>query len=263
MREIKFILPVILACIPFICSDGQVNSNNLDLVFIGNSITQGDDPEKDSPPASSSEYIRTLRGVESVRFLNRGRSGYTTVDFLPAAGGELLNAIFAVREFHTDKSRQLVFSISLGTNDSAEEGPKGSPLHPEEYHFNLKAITDRLLADFPGCIVVYQQPIWYSPNTYNFSRYLKAGLERLQSYFPELQALVREYSQTRPGQVFMGDTRAFGYFKDNYLTDLIPESGNAGTFYLHPNKKGTEALGRFWGDGIYEALVLKRTGKGF
>jgi len=35
----------------------------------------------------------------------------------------------------------------------------------------------------------------------------------------------------------MGDTKAFDYFRDNYLTDLIPESGNAGTFYLHPNKK--------------------------
>jgi hypothetical protein len=141
--------------------------------------------------------------------------------------------------------------------NSITQGPKGSPLWPEEYHFNLKAITDKLLSEFPGCKVIYQQPIWYSPNTYNRSRYLKAGLERLQSYFPELKSLVAEYSITNPCKVFTGDTKAFDYFKENYLTDLIPESGNAGTFYLHPNKKGAESLGRFWGDGIYQALFLK------
>ena len=49
-------------------------------------------------------------------------------------------------------------------------------------------------------------------------------------------------------------SKAFDYFKENYLTDLIPETGNAGTFYLHPNKKGSEVLGKFWGEGIYQAL---------
>ena len=260
MKIFKFLFLVILAGIPFISSDGQISSRHLDIVFIGNSITQGDqpgDPAEESPPVYTAKYIRTLKGVESVRFLNRGRSGYTTVDFLPTPDGELSKVISAVKDFHTDFSRQLVFSISLGTNDSAEEGPRGSPLYPEEYHFNLKAITDRLLDEFPGCKVVYHQPIWYSPNTYNRSRYLKAGLERLQTYFPELNALVTDYSLTNTGQVFMGDNRAFDYFRENYLTDLIPESGNAGTFYLHPNKKGTEALGKFWGDGIYEALFIK------
>ncbi|HOS73204.1 MAG TPA: lipolytic protein G-D-S-L family, partial [Bacteroidales bacterium] len=89
------------------------------------------------------------------------------------------------------------------------------------------------------------------------ARYLKAGLERLQSYFPELQALVKAYSRSHAGRVFMGDVKAFAYFRDNYLTDFIHESGNAGTFYLHPNKKGTDALGKFWSDAIYEALTGK------
>ncbi|NMC38903.1 MAG: lipolytic protein G-D-S-L family [Bacteroidales bacterium] len=260
MHKTRSLFLIILAYIPFICSDGQINSRHLDIVFIGNSITQGDkpgDPAEESPPVYATKYIRTLKGVESARFLNRGRSGYTTVDFLPTPEGELSKVISAVKDFHTDISHQLVFSISLGTNDSAEEGPRGSPLYPEEYHFNLKAITDRLLTAFPGCKVVYQQPIWYSPNTYNFSRYLKAGLERLQTYFPELKALVTDYSLTNPGQVYLGDTRAFAYFRENHLTDLIPEEGNAGTFYLHPNKKGTEALGKFWGEGLYEALLIK------
>jgi lysophospholipase L1-like esterase len=235
----------------------QTGNPNLDIVYIGNSITQGSKQAEETPPAYATKHIRTLNGVESANLLNRGRSGNTTVDFLPTAGGELSKVIEAVRSFHIINSRLLVFSISLGTNDSAEEGPKGSPIWPEEYHTNIKAITDKLLAEFPGCKVIYQQPIWYSETTYNRSRYLKAGLTRLQTYFPELKSLVAEYSQTKPGQVFMGDTKAFDYFKENYLTDFIPETGNAGTFYLHPNKKGSEALGKFWGDGIYQALFVK------
>jgi len=238
----------------------QTENRNPDIVYIGNSITQGSqqaDLAGETPPAFATKHIRTLKGIESANFLNRGRSGNTTVDFLPTAGGELSKVIEAVKSFHTAKTRLLVFSISLGTNDSAEEGPKGSPLWPEEYHTNIKAITDKLLAEFPGCKVIYQQPIWYSETTYNRSKYLKAGLARLQTYFPELKSLVAEYSQTKPGQVFMGDTKAFDYFKENYLTDLIPESGNAGTFYLHPNRKGAEALGKFWGDGIYQVLSVK------
>lgn len=239
---------------------GQELNVNLDIVYIGNSITQGVQlsiPAEEAPPACATKYIRTLKGVISANFLNRGMSGYTTVNFLPTADGELSKVIAAVKSFHTDNRRLLVFSISLGTNDSAEEGPKGSPLWPEEYHTNIKAITDKLMAEFKGCKVVYQQPIWYSTNTYNRSRYLKAGLDRLQSYFPELRSLVSEYTQTNPGHVYMGDTKAFDYFRDNYMTDLIPESGNAGTFYLHPNKKGAEALGKFWGDGIYQALYIR------
>jgi len=255
-KSTSFFLAV-LAFFLFSPSNGQKPTYNLDIVYIGNSITQGvqlDNPDENAPPAFATKYIRTLQGVESARFLNRGKSGYTTVNFLPTPDGELSKAISAVKEFHTDNSRLLVFSIMLGTNDSAEEGPKGSPLYPEEYHFNIKAITDKLLLEFPGCKVIYQQPIWYSPTTYNRSRYLKAGLERLQSYFPELKTLVTEYALSNPGQVLMGDTKAFDYFRENYLTDLIPESGNAGTFYLHPNRKGAEVLGRFWANGLFEAL---------
>ena len=251
---------IFLLALSILPMTGQPTNPNLDIVFIGNSITQGvqlSDAKEESPPAFATKHIRTLKGVESANFLNRGRSGYTTVNFLPTADGELLKVIVAVKEFHADKTRSLVFSISLGTNDSAEEGPRGAPLWPEQYHINIKAITDKLLAEFPGCKVIYQQPIWYSTNTYNRSRYLKAGLERLQSYFPELKSLVAEYSQTSPGRVYMGDTKAFDYFMENHLTDLIPESGNAGTFYLHPNRKGAEVLGKFWGDGIYEALFAR------
>lgn len=237
--------------------NGQTINGNVDLVFIGNSITQGvqlPNPQEEAPPAYATKHFRTLNGIASANFLNRGRSGYTTVNFLPSPEGELSKIIAAVKEFHSGNTRLLVFSISLGTNDSAEEGPRGAPLWPEEYRTNIKAITDELLLSFPGCRIVYQQPIWYSPTTYNRSRYLAAGLTRLQTYFPELKALVASYSQIRPGQVYMGDTKAFDYFMNNYLTDLIPELGNAGTFYLHPNKKGAEVLGKFWAEGIHQTL---------
>lgn len=256
MQKFKLLIPAGLLVAFSLTAAGQAGNKAFDLVFIGNSITQGDG-DNDSPPASTAEHLRSREGVESVRFLNRGRSGYTTVDFLPVRDGELLKIISAVEEFHSDPGRQLVFSIMLGTNDSAVEGPNGAPVSPGQYLFNMKAITDRLLDGFPGCRVVYQQPIWYSPSTYNRARYLSAGLERLQSYFPELKALVNEYSRTHPGRVFMGDIRAFDYFRDNHLTDFIHESGNAGTFYLHPNKKGTDALGKFWCDGIYEVFFGK------
>lgn len=239
--------------------NGQTKEKNcdLDIVYIGNSITQGaqlENSKENAPPATASAYLRLQKGITSVQFINRGRSGYTTVDFLPSADGELSKVIIAARELHTDNSRLLLFSISLGTNDSAEEGPRGSPVSPDAFRRNIQSITGKLLSEFPDCKIVYQQPIWYSPTTYNRSRYLAAGLARLQSYFPELKSLAAQYSRSNPGHVFMGDLKGFNYFRKNYLTDLVPESGNAGTFYLHPNKKGSEVLGRLWGEGIYKSV---------
>lgn len=230
---------------------------DLDIVYIGNSITQGaqlGNPSEEAPPATASEYLRRQTGVGNVSFLNQGRSGFTTLDYLPSEQGALKDVINATRQFHKDSTRLLVFTISLGTNDSAEKGPNGSPVNPPDYQKNLKLISDRLLSEFPECRIVFLQPIWYSPNTYNSSKYMSEGLARLQSYFPELQSLVTFYSALRPGRIFLGDLKGFAYFRNNYLTDLIPESGNAGTFYLHPNKKGANVLGRLWGEAIYHSL---------
>ena len=230
---------------------------NPDIVYIGNSITHGvqlSNPNEEAPPATATKYVASQKGAGTVKFLNRGRSGFTTVDFLPSDSGILKQVIEASRKFHNDAQRLLVFSISLGTNDSAEKGPKGSPVDPVAYSQNLKSIADKLLSEFPGCRIIFQQPIWYSPNTYNGSKYMAEGLARLQSYFPVLKSLVDKYSLSNPGQVFLGDTKAFTYFRKHYLTDLIPEKGNAGTFYLHPNKKGAEVLGDLWGKAIYKCI---------
>lgn len=75
--------------------------------------------------------------------------------------------------------------------------------------------------------------------------------EKLLSYDRKLMA---HYSITHPKQVFPGSTEAFDFFKENYSTHFTPEEGNAGTFYLHPNKKGAEVLGNYWGEAILKAI---------
>lgn len=230
---------------------------DLDIVYIGNSITQGgllEKPQEEAPPATASEYLRHRPGIGNVEFINQGRSGFTTVDYLPSPAGALSEVIAATHQLHSDSQRLLVFTISLGTNDSAETGPNGSPVNPGTYQKNLKSITDKLLIEFPESKIIFLQPIWYSPNTYNSAKYMAEGLARLQCYFPELESLVKNYSQTYPGKVFIGDLKGFAYFRNNYLTDFIPESGNAGTFYLHPNKKGAAVLGKLWSEAIYQSL---------
>jgi len=226
---------------------------NLNIVFIGNSITYGSklsDPQTQAPPVIACQYLRQQPGIGTVAFSNQGHSGFTTVDFLPATGRPFRQVVQAARDF-TDKQALLIFSIKLGTNDSAITGPNGAPVSAEDYEKNLKIITDSLLKQFPGCIVVYQRPLWYSPNTYNGAKYLQEGLDRLQSYFPKLDELASAYALSNPNRVFLGDSDAFAWFKSNYLTDLTPEDGHQGTFYLHPNQKGAFALGTFWGKAVY------------
>jgi len=138
----------------------------------------------------------------------------------------------------------------LGTNDSAIKGPNGAPVAPDAYYDNLKIITDRLIKDYPNCKIIIQQPIWYSPNTYNGAQYLQEGLDRLQSYFPQIKKLVK----TNKHQIFLGDTKAFGYFKNNYQAGLQAENGHQGIFYLHPNQAGAGALGVFWAKAIYKII---------
>ena len=103
----------------------------------------------------------------------------------------------------------LIFTILRVTNDRAISGPNGAPASPAKYYENMKTIVDKLLALYPKCKIVLHRPVWYSPNTYNGAKYLEEGLKRLQSYYPELQALVLDYSKRFPGQVFMGDTDGF------------------------------------------------------
>lgn len=236
---------------------------DLDVVFIGNSITYGanlENPMQEAPPVIASEFLRKSKGVNSVTFSNQGRSGFTTLNYLPSSN-TFTEVVQATRLLHSNLNHTLIFSIMLGTNDSAMEGTLGAPVSKEDYRKNMNAIIDELLKQFPDSRIVLQQPIWYSPNTYNGAKYLAEGLERLQSYFPELESIVKNYSETHKFQVFMGNQKGFDYFRKNYLTDLVPEEGNQGTFYLHPNKKGAAKLARFWAESI-EEQVIKNAPKG-
>lgn len=229
----------------------------LSVVYIGNSITQGvliDHPRRNAPPVKASIYLRKQPGIGEVRYSNQGVSGNTTVDFLPETGTWFPKVKAAADELCRDSWTTLIFSIMLGTNDSAVTGLNGAPVSPEQYDEHMKRIIDELLALYPRALVVIHQPLWYSPTTYNSSVYLEEGLQRLQSYTPRLERLIGYYQEMYPGQVFWGDREGFDYFREHYDTLFVPEEGNAGIFYLHPNLEGAARLGELWGKAIYRVL---------
>jgi len=117
-------------------------------------------------------FIESSAGIGEVRTSNQGHSGHTTLDFLPADGKDAKGVKEAADAF-VSPDRELVFSLMLGTNDSACKGPNGAPMSPATYQANLETITDRLLAAYPRAKVVLQYPVWYSTNTYNSSCYLR------------------------------------------------------------------------------------------
>ncbi|MEO6523198.1 MAG: GDSL-type esterase/lipase family protein [Mucilaginibacter sp.] len=235
----------------------QTTDGYYNIIYIGDSITQAGqvkDAQTYGPAAQSTAYLLKKNIFKNVQFSNQGRSGFTTVDFLPSSKKAYPKVIEAANTFYNEKSATLLFSIMLGTNDSAIKGPNGSPVSPEQYHDNLKTLTDSLFKRYPDCKVIYHNPIWYSDSTHNRSTYLVEGRERLQSYRPQLKLLVNEYKTIHPGQVFLGDKKGFKYFKKHYLTDMNTEKGPSGVFYLHPNQKGSASLGELWGKAIAKAL---------
>ena len=224
----------------------------INIVFVGDSITQGE--EEKAPPVFATAFLEKQWGIGPVKFSNQGVSGATTVDFLPSTGTRFRAVVTAADSFYADKQALLIFSIMLGTNDSAIDGPLGAPVSAGSYKNNMKIIIDRLLKDYPQSMVIIHFPIWYSPNTYNKSKYLQEGLTRLQSYFPVIDELVQNYSKTSPGHVFAGDKKAFSYFKEHHLTHMQGEKGQQGIFYLHPNEKGSNELGSFWAKAISKII---------
>ena len=256
MKDIRKVIGLLL-CMTISCYMMGEEKKNLNIVFIGNSITQGallENPRHEAPPVKAALYLRRQPSVGTVRYSNQGVSGSTTLDFLPQTDLLFPKVVQVADQFKDETWATLIFSIMLGTNDSAITGPNGAPASPAKYYENMKTIVDKLLALYPKCKIVLHRPVWYSPNTYNGAKYLEEGLNRLQSYYPELQALVLDYSKRFPGQVFMGDTDSFDYFKAHYKSELFPEKGNAGTFYLHPNRKGASALGELWGKAVLKAI---------
>lgn len=247
-RLILFLATAVLTAASLLAKD-------VNIVYVGNSITYGarlEDKANDAPPVKASKYISEQRSDINLSFRNCGVSGMTTVNYLPATDTQFPRVVEAARELSANGG-QLIFSIALGTNDSAESRPMGAPVLPQQYYTNMQAIINELLRLFPDCRVVVQSPIWYSPNTYNKAMYLKAGLDRLNTYRPLIPKLVEYYAEVNPGHVFLGDTLVYDAF-ENHPELFDPENGNAGTFYLHPNKEGAALLARYWADAILKAM---------
>ncbi|WP_345953112.1 GDSL-type esterase/lipase family protein [Mucilaginibacter sp. PAMB04168] len=244
------VLLVFVVVCSFIIKDEQ----NLSVVFIGDSITVGSVPRVQSPPRFAGEYLQQQRGIGKVKVANAGISGYTTFNFLP--GSSTYEKVkLAADTIQANTNATLIFSIMLGTNDSAIKGPLGAPLTPANYRANLKTITDSLMARYPYCRVIINYPIWYSDSTANgHSSYLKAGQERVLLYQKQIDTLTNLYKKARPQRVFLGDKKAYQYFKENYLTDFKEQKGPSGVYYLHPNQKGDKALGEFWAKSILRSL---------
>lgn len=221
--------------------------NALNVVFMGDSITQ----ICGVPPICAKEL---QKHGSKVYFSNQGHCGHTTVDFLPN-GQDMTESETAAKKLMSEHPGKLIFSIMLGTNDSANSGPTGAPVSNTDYHANLKKTIDQLLADFPDSKIFIHSPIWYSPNTHNGSDYEGApAADRVKSYFTEIESLVTEYQTSNPNHVFQGDTLAYKYFQTHFKTELNAENGKSGVFYLHPNVAGGASLAKFWEKAIYKGL---------
>ena len=250
------ILPLLFLCNPL--AFGQTPP--LDVVYVGDSITAGatlPNHGTESPGVVCTQVLQAKLAPRVVNDFIYGRSGHTTVDFLPPSTKDFLDLETGAKKLQADHPGELLFSIMLGTNDSAVKGPNGSPVQPQNYKKNLTAIVEQLLADFPGSKVVVHHPIWYSPNTHNSSVYGTEGLARLGNYLPMIDDLVKRDFDLHRGRVFLGDTAAFAYFKTNHEKELTPEKGVEGFFYLHPNVIGATTLGTLWAEAI---LPIETTG---
>ena len=163
-----------------LCAFALREKPSINVVFIGDSITHGTTLKGETPPNYTDSALERSGRFKKVQVANQGISGYTTVDFLPATHKVLSKGLAATDDaFYTDKQALLVFSIMLGTNDSAIKGPTGSPVSPKDYHANLKTIADSLLAAYPNCKIVIHHPIWYSDSTHNRgAAYMQEGQAR-------------------------------------------------------------------------------------
>lgn len=242
---------IVLLSIAFGAEAQSRKARTCNLIFIGNSITEGvlhADKTKTAPPVVAADMVGRMLSSD-VHFRNCGRSGATTVDFLPEQQRDFVRVERAIKEIQSLSYEPIVFSIMLGTNDSANFGPNGSPVSNEDYKRNLMTMIGRIRELAPNAIFVLQRPIWYSPNTHNNSQYLVAGQKRMVDYTNILIEIAIENDD-----IYIGDSDAFDFFQSNHRKYMFAEDGKAGIFYLHPNEAGARKLARFWARGIVGAV---------
>lgn len=222
---------------------------NINLVFIGNSITAGatlSNAATQAPPILARTLVEEATGI-TTNVYNGGHSGITTFGFLPGRN-DFTKVTNAAKAFYKANGGLVYFSIMLGTNDSACTTTEGAPVSPDTYKNNIKKIIDGLIEAVPTCKILLNYPIWYSPNTHNSARYLQEGLDRLHSYYPYIDEVIAEYDQ-----VFAGDRGVWDFFEDNKVL-FTAENGNSGTFYLHPNALGAKRLSEIWARSLLEII---------
>ena len=223
--------------------------DNINLLFIGNSITAGatlSSASTQAPPILCRALVEQATGVTTNVF-NGGHSGITTWGYLPGRD-DFTRIVNNAKALKKTNGGLIYFSIMLGTNDSACSGTEGAPVSPDAYGNNIRTIIDNLIEAVPTCKILLNYPIWYSPSTYNGAMYLQEGLDRLHSYYPILDTIVEEYDQ-----VYAGNRGVWEYFENNFAL-FTRERGNAGYFYLHPNLTGANRLAEIWTRSLLELI---------
>lgn len=253
LRRLLSALIVLGAALPANAQSSEpsnAKTDDINLLFIGNSITAGatlSDRAKQAPPIVCGQLVQEATGM-TTNVYNGGHSGITTLGFLPGRN-DFTRLLAAAKDYQRNKGNRIYVSIMLGTNDSACSGTEGAPVSPDTYADNIRKIIDTLIDSIPGCKIVLNYPIWYSPSTYNGAKYLQEGLDRLHSYYPKLDAIVEAYSQ-----VYAGNRNVWEFFENN-LELFRREKGNAGDFYLHPNQLGAQRLAEIWARSLLELIA--------
>ena len=243
----------LLLLLSVVCvSSARSRKATCNLVFIGNSITEGvlhADKSKTAPPVLTASMVGKMLSRDII-FRNCGRSGATTVDFLPSEQRDFVRVEKAIKDIQEISYEPIIFSIMLGTNDSAIDGTTtGSPVSRADYKQNLKKIIEACREVCPNAIFVLHRPIWYSPNSHNGAQYLVAGQKRMVGHTYVLIDMARKNPD-----IYFGANEAFDYFRAKHHKFMFAEDGKAGIFYLHPNEAGAKKLARFWAEAIVRTV---------
>lgn len=256
MKRLLLLFSLVIFHLSFVYAQRSAN-----IVFIGNSITYGalhEQREQTAPPVQCARWLCQREDIDTVYFLNCGRSGKTTYHFLPCAEdvipagdktyfGDVVSKTRELVKAHP--SLPLVFSIMLGTNDTVER-PKNKHTEPDGYAKNLITIIDSLLKLWPDAHVVLNKPIWYYPDyhTKGGSIASKKSLKLIDTYYHQFPQVV---AKSKAGHVHIGDADAYAYFEQHWKTDIVEEKDARGkSYWLHPNEQGAGRLAEFWGKAL-------------
>jgi len=146
-RALRVFIGIILAWLVLAFS-AKADPGAISIVFIGDSITHGagtPQPATQAAPVVCGQLLQQQLPGTTVAVFNQGYVGFTALGIskhMPGIEKE-------VATFFAAHPGRPVFSIMLGTNDSANSGPAGCPTAAADYRNYLKAIVDEILAKYP------------------------------------------------------------------------------------------------------------------